>query len=122
MEKKENFEYINEISRAVITSINLITKTNLTNNKTNQIMLNGSLVFLENYLNESINNENDVRDAIEFNIFESESIENQDDKFTFRDKVEFIFNILKMKESKLYGIILDNIDSIEKDISIRGYK
>ena len=122
MEKKENFEYINEISRAVITSINLITKTNLTNYKTNQIMLNGSLVFLENYLNESINNENDVRDAIEFNIFESESIENQDDKFTFRDKVEFIFNILKMKESKLYGIILDNIDSIEKDISIRGYK
>lgn len=105
-----------EFTRPVITAINLVTKTNFESNKN---MFKAILNYLESYLKINDSNKKYVKEAIEFNLFNSLFIENQDSEFTFRQKSNFIFEILDMKSSEIYNIIIACIDFIEKDIRVR---
>ena len=109
-----------EFTKPVITVINLVTKTNFKSNESSKNMFKATLNYLECYLKGNDSNKKYVKEAIEFNLFHSLFIENQDSKFTFREKSNYIFDILDMKSSKIYNIIIECIDSIEEDISVRG--
>lgn len=109
-----------ELTKPVITAINLITKTNFKRNESTKNMFKGTLNYLEHYLKVNNSNKMCVAQAIEFNLFHSLFIENQDSKFTFRQKSDFIFDILDMKSSEIYNIIIECIYSIEEDIKVRG--
>ena len=108
-----------EFTKPVITVINLVTKTNFKSNEGSKRMFKATLDYLESYLKVNDSNKKGVKEAIEFNLFHSLFIENQDSEFTFREKSNFIFDILDMKSSEIYNIIIECIDFIEKDIRVR---
>ena len=108
-----------EFTKPVITVINLVTKTNFKSNESSKNMFKATLNYLECYLKGNDSNKKYVKEAIEFNLFHSLFIENQDSEFTFREKSNFIFDILDMKSSEIYNIIIECIDFIEKDIRVR---
>lgn len=108
-----------EFTKPVITAINLVTKTNFKRNKWNKVMFKSTLNSLESYLKVNDSNKKCVKQAIEFNLFHSLFIENQDSKFTFREKSNYIFDILDMKSSEIYNIIIECIYFIEEDIKAR---
>lgn len=121
MKNKETvLEDIIEFTKAVITTINLITESNFKSNESTKNGLKATLNYLEDYLKINDSNKKCVEEAIEFNLFESLFIENQDEKFTFREKTNLVFDNLKMKDSDIYNIIVKCIDFIEADIDVRG--
>lgn len=99
-----------EFIKPVITTINLITESNFKDNESTKNMVKSTLIYLERHLKVSELNKNCLKNAIEFNLFHSLFIGNQDNKFTFREKTNLIFETLKMKDSDIYNII----DSIYK--------
>ena len=108
-----------EFTKPVITVINLVTKTNFESNESSKNVFKSTLNYLESYLKVNDSNKKGVKEAIEFNLFNSLFIENQDSEFTFRQKSNFVFEILDMKSSEIYNIIIACIDFIEKDIRVR---
>lgn len=108
-----------EFTKPVITVINLVTKTNFESNESSKNVFKSTLNYLESYLKVNDSNKKYVKEAIEFNLFNSLFIENQDSEFTFRQKSNFVFEILDMKSSEIYNIIIVCIDFIEKDIRVR---